>query len=97
MRNEFNRSSLWQQSDSVQCEGRKKAIEVSDSDELLSVLQTLKTAVESGELDQQVFFLLLQVESLVLHLFSLLLVYESPSAVSYCCLLNYKSKFQFDL
>jgi len=34
--------------------GDKNAIEVSDSDELISVLQTLKTAVESGELDQQI-------------------------------------------
>jgi len=34
--------------------GDKNAIEVSDSAELLSVLQTLKTAVENGELDQQI-------------------------------------------
>jgi len=34
--------------------GDKNAIEVSDSEELISVLQTLKTAVESGELDQQI-------------------------------------------
>ena len=34
--------------------GDKNAIEVSDSDELISVLQTLKTAVESGDLDQQI-------------------------------------------
>ena len=34
--------------------GDKNAIEVSDSAELISVLQTLKTAVENGELDQQI-------------------------------------------